>query len=89
MLIQRLGQLERLNAEIGEMSEKEIYLFAELQKGRRQLLINHQFHMSLFVSLCWDSLTSFTGNICAKDKATVATRNMFPLEGRQCVMEGK
>ena len=35
----------------------------------------------------WDSLTSFTKNICAKDKANVATRNMFPLEGRQCVLE--
>jgi len=39
--------------------------------------------MYLFVS----SLISFTGNICVKDKATVATRNMFPLEGRQCVLE--
>lgn len=34
---------------------------------------------------CSNSLTSFTANICAKDKATVATRNMFPDEGRKCV----
>ena len=34
---------------------------------------------------CSNSLTSFTGNICAKDKATVATRNMFPEDGRKCV----
>jgi len=36
---------------------------------------------------CSNSLTSFTGNICAKDKATVATRNMFPEEGRKCVCD--
>ena len=34
---------------------------------------------------CHGSLTTFTRNICAKDKATVATKNMFPMEGRGCV----
>ena len=32
-------------------------------------------------------MTSFTRNICAKDKATVATRNMFPDQGRRCVCD--
>ncbi|KAL7534035.1 hypothetical protein ACHAXR_005592 [Thalassiosira sp. AJA248-18] len=36
---------------------------------------------------CSNSLTAFTANICAKDKATVATRNMFPDEGRKCVCD--
>ena len=43
------------------------------------------FTSSLRKNRC--SLTSFTANICAKDKATVATRNMFPDEGRKCVCE--
>ncbi|KAL3794036.1 hypothetical protein HJC23_008924 [Cyclotella cryptica] len=36
---------------------------------------------------CSGSLTTFTRNICAKDKATVATKNMFPEEGRGCVCD--
>jgi hypothetical protein len=32
-------------------------------------------------------LTSFTANVCAKDTATRATRNMFPERGRQCVCD--
>jgi hypothetical protein len=36
---------------------------------------------------CSSSYTSFTANMCAKDKATVATRNMFPEEGRRCVCD--
>lgn len=36
---------------------------------------------------CDNSLTNFTKGICAKDKATVATKNMFPEEGRGCVCD--
>ena len=36
---------------------------------------------------CFNSLTAFTGNICAKDKAVTATRNMFPESGRKCVCD--
>jgi hypothetical protein len=32
-------------------------------------------------------MTSFTTNICAKDRAIVATRNMFPDEGKKCVCD--
>lgn len=32
-------------------------------------------------------MTSFTTNICAKDRAIVATRNMFPEEGKKCVCD--
>ena len=32
-------------------------------------------------------MTSFTTNICAKDRAIVATRNMFPDEGKTCVCD--
>jgi hypothetical protein len=32
-------------------------------------------------------MTQFTANICAKDTATRATRNMFPEHGRQCVSD--
>jgi len=34
---------------------------------------------------CGNSLTAYTQKMCAKDKATVATKNMFPDEGRACV----
>ncbi|KAK1745590.1 hypothetical protein QTG54_003514 [Skeletonema marinoi] len=34
---------------------------------------------------CGNSLTAYTQLICVKDKATVATKNMFPDEGRACV----
>ncbi|KAL7497009.1 hypothetical protein ACHAWT_005130 [Skeletonema menzelii] len=34
---------------------------------------------------CGNSLTAYTQKICSKDKATVATKNMFPDEGRGCV----
>jgi len=36
---------------------------------------------------CFNSLTAFTANICAKDKAVNATRNMFPESGRKCVCD--
>ena len=36
---------------------------------------------------CSGSRTSFTANLCARDKATVATRNIFPEEGRTCVCD--
>jgi hypothetical protein len=36
---------------------------------------------------CSNKMTSFTANICAKDTATRATRNMFPEIGRQCVCD--
>eukprot|EP01082_Thalassiosira_pseudonana_P013141 g12038.t1 g12038 contig6:1093284-1094442(-) len=36
---------------------------------------------------CRNSLTSFTANMCSKDKATVATKNMFPDLGRKCVCD--
>ena len=36
---------------------------------------------------CHNSLTTFTRNICSKDKASVATKNMFPEEGRRCVCD--
>lgn len=36
---------------------------------------------------CFNSLTAFTANICAKDKAVTATRNMFPESGRKCVCD--
>ncbi|KAL7473366.1 hypothetical protein ACHAXS_013815 [Conticribra weissflogii] len=36
---------------------------------------------------CSNSLTSFTSNICVKEKASVATKNMFPEEGRKCVCD--
>mmetsp|Transcript_3674 Transcript_3674/g.8036 ORF Transcript_3674/g.8036 Transcript_3674/m.8036 type:complete len:394 (-) Transcript_3674:45-1226(-) len=36
---------------------------------------------------CSNSFTQFTANICVKDKATVATRNMFPEDGKQCVCD--
>ena len=36
---------------------------------------------------CSHSLTSFTANICVKDKATVATKNMFVEDGRKCVCD--
>jgi hypothetical protein len=36
---------------------------------------------------CHKSLSTFTRNICAKDKATAATKNMFPDQGRGCVCE--
>jgi hypothetical protein len=36
---------------------------------------------------CSNKMTSFTANICAKDTATRATRNMFPEFGRQCVCD--
>ncbi|KAL7475385.1 hypothetical protein ACHAW6_001302 [Cyclotella cf. meneghiniana] len=36
---------------------------------------------------CSASLTSFTRNMCAKEKATLATKNMFPEEGRGCVCD--
>jgi hypothetical protein len=36
---------------------------------------------------CSNKMTSFTANICAKDTATRATRNMFPENGRQCVCD--
>lgn len=34
---------------------------------------------------CGNSLTKSLQRICSKDKATVATKNMFPEEGRGCV----
>jgi hypothetical protein len=34
-----------------------------------------------------ERMTSFTANICAKETATRATRNMFPERGRQCVCD--
>jgi len=36
---------------------------------------------------CSNSFAQFTANICVKDKATVATRNMFPDEGKKCVCD--
>ncbi|KAL3773000.1 hypothetical protein ACHAW5_001909 [Stephanodiscus triporus] len=36
---------------------------------------------------CSNRMTSFTANICAKETATRATRNMFPERGRQCVCD--
>ena len=36
---------------------------------------------------CRNRMTSYTANICAKDTATRATRNMFPERGRQCVCD--
>lgn len=36
---------------------------------------------------CSKSYTSFTTNMCARDKATVATRNLFPEEGKKCVCD--
>lgn len=36
---------------------------------------------------CASSLTNFTKNICVRDKAGVATKNMFPEEGRKCVCD--
>jgi hypothetical protein len=36
---------------------------------------------------CGNSLTAFTAKICAKDKATVATKNMFPDMARKCVCD--
>mmetsp|Transcript_6851 Transcript_6851/g.12223 ORF Transcript_6851/g.12223 Transcript_6851/m.12223 type:complete len:356 (+) Transcript_6851:64-1131(+) len=36
---------------------------------------------------CSNSFAQFTANICVKDKATVATRNMFPEEGKKCVCD--
>ena len=34
---------------------------------------------------CGNSLTKSMQRICSKDRATVATKNMFPEEGRGCV----
>lgn len=36
---------------------------------------------------CRNSFAQFTANICVKEKATIATRNMFPEEGRKCVCD--
>lgn len=36
---------------------------------------------------CSNSLTAFTGRMCSKDKATVATKNMFPDTARKCVCD--
>jgi hypothetical protein len=36
---------------------------------------------------CEGSLTSFTKGMCAKEKASVATKNMFPSDGRGCVCD--
>jgi hypothetical protein len=36
---------------------------------------------------CSNSLTTFTGRMCSKDKATVATKNMFPDTARKCVCD--
>lgn len=36
---------------------------------------------------CSNSLTAFTGKMCSKDKATVATKNMFPDTARKCVCD--
>ena len=36
---------------------------------------------------CNSSLTNFTKGLCAKEKASVATRNMFPDTGRACVCD--
>lgn len=36
---------------------------------------------------CDNSLTNFTKGLCAKEKASVATKNMFPEDGRGCVCD--
>lgn len=36
---------------------------------------------------CGSSLTNFTKGLCAKEKASVATKNMFPDIGRACVCD--
>ena len=60
-------------------------------------VLTHQNHIVCVVSLIRNGsmlggvrcgrMTQFTANICAKDTATRATRNMFPENGRQCVCD--
>lgn len=50
--------------------------------------IVHEFpKLILALSRILHRITSFTTNICARDRAIVATRNMFPEEGKKCVCD--
>jgi hypothetical protein len=76
-------------SEIDEVLTHELMHIYDIKKKKMDLTQCRQLAYSEVRAAreaeCGNSLTAYTQKICAKDKATVATKNMFPDEGRACV----
>mmetsp|Transcript_25613 Transcript_25613/g.39360 ORF Transcript_25613/g.39360 Transcript_25613/m.39360 type:complete len:348 (+) Transcript_25613:183-1226(+) len=75
--------------EIDEVLTHELIHIYDIKKKRMDLTNCKELAYSEIRAAreaeCGNSLTAYTQLICVKDKATVATKNMFPDEGRACV----